>query len=153
MKLFWLSIVTGLLALIFLLAGLYTWTHPQIVIHWSVPASTGIFGFNIYRTQDINQEFARINTEMLEASDVLSGNLQYHYLDKKSPTGKYSYYLVEEIRSNGAIQRSAPIEVRVGGTARVLLIIGAIGTGISISLLFVGQTKQSFSVFIAQRIS
>jgi hypothetical protein len=153
LKPFWLSIVTALMAFVFLLAGLYTWTHPQIVIHWSAPASTGIIGFNLYRTQDINQEFVRINPEMIEASDVLSGNPQYHYLDKKSSAGKYSYYLVEEIHANGLLQRSAPIEVMAGRTARILLIIGAMGIAISICLLFLGQTKQSFSVFKVQRIS
>lgn len=141
MKLYKFSTILGILALISLMVGIYIWFHPQIVIHWSASTNAGIMGFYIYRSQDENQAYARVNPGMIAATDDALRTSQYRYIDDEVSPGGSVYYLIEELYSSGSIQRSAPIRATAGENAIFLMALGCVGIVVSVWLFVLGQNK------------
>gem|GEM_PF-2508541 len=109
----------------------------RVTLSWVTASEINTAGFNLYRSENSDGPFARINPQLIPASpDPLHGG-RYEYSDLSIVPNRTYYYQLEDIELNGAIVRHAPISVFVPddstrgdpGTWR-----GALGTLAAITL-------------------
>lgn len=114
MKKFLLLILIYLLILSACLTGFNAWKDSQravVAIDWSTASEIDTVGFNIYRSEQSNQGFVRINAEIIPASrEPLTGG-EYSFVDPNVEPGKEYYYLLEDVAMDGQVSRNGPIEV------------------------------------------
>lgn len=77
----------------------------QVVIRWVTADEEGVFGFNLYRSQDAAQPGPRVNRELLAAT----GDGSYRYVDVEAGSGQLYYWL--EVVGPGDSQFVGPIVV------------------------------------------
>ena len=115
MKKPWLTILIILLITFACLTGYLAWRDSQqasVVLDWSTASEIDTVGFNIYRSEQIGQEYSRINAEIIPASqEPLTGG-EYSFLDTDVEPGKVYYYLLEDVSMDGQAGQNGPIEVR-----------------------------------------
>jgi hypothetical protein len=81
------------------------------VIEWTTATELNSAGFNVYRSESRVGIFAKINAQLIPASnDALVGG-NYRYEDTEVTPGKTYYYQLEEVERNGATSRFKTITV------------------------------------------
>ncbi len=79
---------------------------------WSTGTEINTAGFNIYRSDNADGPYARINSQIIATADKLAG-AQYRYEDTTVQPGKTYYYQLEDVELNGTITRHDPIKASV----------------------------------------
>jgi hypothetical protein len=111
----------------------HEFSRPTIVIEWTTSSEIDTAGYNIYRSEVNRNGDERVNPELIPAStDPLVGG-EYEFEDQTVLPGEdYRYYL-EEVETNGQINRHGPISVKAtrgGGVEIVLAVILLLLSGI-----------------------
>ena len=85
----------------------------QVALNWTTATELNTAGFNIYRAEQPDGPYSRINAQLIAANaDALSGG-KYQYVDTSVVPGKTYYYQVEDVELNGARVRHPAIAVAV----------------------------------------
>mgnify|MGYP002475842574 CR=1 FL=1 len=87
--------------------------HATVQIDWATASEIDTVGFNLYRSNDPDRGFVRVNDEIIPASqEPLTGGV-YSYTDTNVTPGDVYYYILEDVDMNGQLNRnSSPIEIR-----------------------------------------
>lgn len=86
----WLILALAIIILQFALPA-------KIEIEWETETEINTAGFNIYRSDEADGEFVRINEQIIPSqSDAVSG-ATYVFLDENVQRGKTYYYRLEDI--------------------------------------------------------
>ena len=123
--------------------AIYFITHPAVVIEWSTASELDTVGFNLYRSEDKNGDFQIVNHDLIPASnDALVGG-NYSFRDASVKAGHTYYYLVEDVDSQGAVNRNGPIQVtsETGGIPELVL-SGLLLLVASVSLYYLIRHKR-----------
>lgn len=141
------GLAAGILFLLALVLGVFAWQERQnatVLVEWSTASELNTAGFNIYRSENPEGPFSRINTDLIPASlDPLTGG-QYKYQDEPVAPGKLYYYQLEELETGGGSTRFGPISVRAsGGNGIVLLAVTAVGLLVSLGAVWVVLQRRS----------
>ena len=129
-RILWL--LCGLLALAGLALGYRTVVAPTeavVIVEWTTASEVDTAGFNLYRSEDPDGPFTRINDHLIPASpDPLLGG-SYAFTDTDVVAGHTYYYQLEDVEIDGTATRHGPIEVKAVGDGRTegLLAIALIG--------------------------
>lgn len=112
----------------------------QVSIAWATGSEVNTAGFNLYRSENAQGPYVRINSQLIPASnDVLAGG-KYQYLDSSLVPGQIYYYQLEDVALNGASVRHPAVKVAASTDAAFrggpLIMIG-LGIGL-LSLAAVG---------------
>jgi hypothetical protein len=104
-------ILAGIVLGIYVLqAGL----HPTVVVEWETASELNTAGFNIYRSDNPQGPFDKVNSDLIPASpDSLTGG-SYSYRDTQVATSGSYYYQLEDIDFNGNSTLHGPIKVEAG---------------------------------------
>ncbi len=98
--LIWLGMLWLGLAAAILIAQLIR--QPQIQVVWQTESEFETAGYNIYRSESPDGEFARINEVMIQSvPDAFAGG-EYLYEDAAIETGRTYYYRLEEVELDGS---------------------------------------------------
>ena len=122
----------GLLVLAGLALGYRAMMAPSeavVIVEWTTASEVDTAGFNLYRSEDPDGPFARINDHLIPASpDPLLGG-SYAFTDTEVVAGRTYYYQLEDVEIDGTTTRHGPIEVKAvgGGRTEGLLAIALIG--------------------------
>lgn len=81
-----------------------------VALSWASGSEVNTAGFNIYRSENKDGAYTRINAQLIPAANTVSGN-RYQYLDTTAVPGKTYYYQLEDIELNGKSTRHPPIAV------------------------------------------
>jgi hypothetical protein len=125
-------LICGLLALAGVALGYRARTGPSeavVIVEWTTASEVDTAGFNLYRGEDPNGPFTRINAHLIHASpDPLLGG-SYVFTDTDVVAGRTYYYQLEDLEFDGTSTRHGPIEVRAegGGRAEMRLAVALIG--------------------------
>jgi len=125
-------LICGLLALAGLALGyraVTASTEAVIIVEWTTASEVDTAGFNLYRSEDPDGPFTRINDHLIPASpDPLLGG-SYTFTDTDVVAGRTYYYQLEDVEIDGTTTRHGPIEVKAegGGRMGMLLAIALIG--------------------------
>ena len=81
-----------------------------VVINWITAIEADIAGFNIYRSQQENGEYSKVNESMIVAlGDATSGAI-YNYVDNPEQPGDY-YYKLQSVSLDGNTSFHGPVFV------------------------------------------
>jgi hypothetical protein len=131
--LYWLLWV---LILVAGLAGIYlicqSQTEGTVKVEWSTASEIDSAGFNIYRSENLEGPYEKINTELIPASgDALTGR-DYSFIDTNARRGKKYYYELEEVEFNGFASRYDPVQVSDSNTGTIEIIEYVLAGGVVI---------------------
>jgi hypothetical protein len=109
-----LFILISLFILGTFLSGYLAWRdsgRATINLEWTTASEIDTIGFYIYRSENPDQGYVRVNLEVIpSAQDSLTGS-EYSYIDTEVTPGVVYYYQLENVNMDGKAARSSPIEV------------------------------------------
>ena len=97
------------------LTGYLAWQDSRravVVIDWTTASEIDTVGFNIYRSEQRDQDFTRINEEIIAASQEPFTGGEYSFQDYDVRPGRVYYYLLEDVSMDGLVSQNGPIEVK-----------------------------------------
>jgi hypothetical protein len=122
--------LSGVALLAALILGYLAWRDSRtasVVVEWSTASELNTAGFNLYRSENPDGPFAKINDDLIPASpDPLTGG-SYSYTDKNVSTGQTYYYQLEDVEISGGANRTedtVKVKASGGGLMEFLLAIG-----------------------------
>ena len=128
----------GILAII-----LNSTTPRSVTVEWSTASELNTAGFNLYRSQNKDGPFTRINTELIPASpDPLVGG-SYVFTDTGLTAGWTYYYQLEEVDTNGAASPQGVVAVTTASSpSPAVLALAAGGVALLVALTWlIGHRK------------
>lgn len=109
------QILSGILLIAGIALGLLAWVNgPQakITINWKTASEVDAAGFNIYRSQNPDGPFTRLNRQLIPASgDPLVGG-DYSYVDQSVDAGRSYYYRLEDVDLTGSTTSQGVTQVK-----------------------------------------
>jgi len=116
----------------------------RVVVEWTTASEINTSGFNLYRSEQADGPYIKINTQLIPAStDPLVGG-KYRYEDTGVTSGRTYYYQLEDVELDGASTRHGPIVVTASSAWGLddftgkLLVLGAgvlvVVTGVLLAL-------------------
>jgi len=114
-------------------------TDAVVTVEWTTASELDTAGFNVYRAENPEGPFVRVNDHLIPASpDPLIGG-SYTFTDTDVVAGHIYYYQLEDVETGGATTRHGPVEVMAEGGRRVEMLLAAMLMGIAtLGLAFVG---------------
>ncbi len=102
-----------------------------VVVEWTTANEVNTAGFNLYRSDNPDGPYVRINSHLIPASsDPLAGG-QYQYQDAAVQPGRTYYYQLEDVEHSGATTRHGPIRVTASGANATLTLGLAAGAALA----------------------
>ena len=110
-------IIIPFFILLVILAGLgyLVWSgsrQASILVEWSTATELDTAGFNLYRGENPEGPFVKVNTAIIPASSGPLTGSDYSYLDENVRPERTYYYELEEIAVGGRTSRFGPISVK-----------------------------------------
>lgn len=109
-----LVLFSALMIVIGLALGVYAWRDFQkvaILVEWSTASELSTVGFNIYRSENKDGPYAKVNQALIPASTDPLGGGDYSYRDTTVTAGITYFYQLEDVDSNGNNEKYGPIQV------------------------------------------
>lgn len=121
-----LAIFSVLMIAAGIVLGAYAWQEYRqvaILVEWSTASELSTVGFNLYRSDERDGRYEKVNSALIPASpDPLAGG-DYSYRDTSVAANDTYFYMLEDVDSSGAAERYGPIEVKAqrGGQIELAL--------------------------------
>ena len=80
----------------------------KVIIQWSTEAEIDNAGFNIYRAESADGDYAKINASMIPANGTSTEGASYEFIDTDVKNRKTYYYKLEDIDLNGQSTMHGP---------------------------------------------
>jgi hypothetical protein len=118
-----LSFIGLLAGILILFQALRLYLNPSISIEWSTASEFEVAGFNIFRAENANGPFVKINETLISPSDDPLTGGDYVYVDTNVESGARYYYQLQEIEHSGTVAAHGPIDAKAtrGGIAEAIL--------------------------------
>jgi len=84
---------------------------------WEVESQIENLGWNLYRSETKDDEFVRINAEVIQGDGTTDISKKYKFVDKDTQKGKSYFYYLECISFEGQTNKSNIIEVSLANTS------------------------------------
>jgi len=94
--------------------------NHAVTLLWLTASEINNAGFNLYRADDQNGTYERINADIIPAQGSSTQGESYTFVDKKLQNRKTYYYKLEDIDLNGTSTFHGP----VSATPRLIYVIG-----------------------------
>ena len=92
-----------------------------VIVEWTTESEVNLAGFNLYRSDDPEGPYIKVNDALIPASpDPVTGG-SYVYTDTAVTAGVTYYYKLEDVELDGSSTMHGPIEVAAqadGGVTR-----------------------------------
>lgn len=83
-----------------------------VTVEWTTATETQTAGFNVYRADQPEGSFLKVNPKLIPgASDPLRGG-QYRFRDESADSSRTYYYKLEEVEFDGGTNWYGPVVVR-----------------------------------------
>ena len=95
-----------------------------IILQWETEAESSNLGFYLYRSEERDGEYVRVNQGMIKGAGTSGAVNQYRYIDEDiNPRAKVYFYYLEDIDFAGNSNKSKIIEVRRGIEEKMQVVI------------------------------
>jgi hypothetical protein len=126
-----LIIFSASMILMGLALGAYAWRDFQkvaILVEWSTASELSTVGFNIYRSENKDGPYEKVNQALIPASTDPLGGGDYSFRDTSVTAGNTYFYQLEDVDASGSQERYGPIQVvaQRGGVVELVLASGLI---------------------------
>lgn len=122
-SLFAILVILGGLALV--VYGVILYRSPSILIEWQTATEIDTIGFNLYRADQIEGPYQKLNASLIPAADDPLRGGSYHYVDANLMPNRIYYYQLEDVDIQGKTTRQEPISVQAHPQGVLELIVGA----------------------------
>ncbi|MBN1998151.1 T9SS type A sorting domain-containing protein [candidate division KSB1 bacterium] len=95
--------------------------YNAVELTWTTESETENAGFNIYRTQDGNENFQKINKQLIPGAGNTTAVQKYSYRDTDIEPGKNYFYKVSDVSYDGIEKMSDPVSIRTAEPAEYRL--------------------------------
>lgn len=115
----------------------------EIGLKWTTASEIKTAGFNVYRSEQPQGPFRRMNRFLIPAAgSALLGNT-YTFLDSTVEPGREYYYQLEDVELDGASTRHETFAAASRSSKRILeLAFGGIGSAIALALISLRTYKR-----------
>ncbi len=76
----------------------------KVVIRWTTESELDNAGFNIYRSEDRNGEFTKVNDQLIQGKGTTAERSTYKWVDTSAKPGAVYYYQIEDVSFAGERQ-------------------------------------------------
>lgn len=117
------------ISLLMMIDGIGTYFQAYVDIHilWNTGTAMQLMGYNLYRSNDIDGTYIRVNASMIPIPDDLFLSTEIAYSDRAEiPVDNNYYYKIEEIYLTGSRMQEEPIQIDVRRVVGSGVIIGFI---------------------------
>lgn len=73
----------------------------KVVIRWTTESELDNAGFNIYRSEDRNGEFTKVNDQLIQGKGTTAERSTYKWVDTSAKPGAVYYYQIEDVSFAG----------------------------------------------------
>jgi hypothetical protein len=85
-----------------------------VLLNWSTESELGSMGFNVFRADESNGLYKKVNTQIIHSAGNSTTRREYQYRDERLNEGnKNYYYKLEDVDINGSSRMHGPVEVFV----------------------------------------
>lgn len=84
--------------------------RSEISIAWATGSEVNTAGFNLYRSENSQGPYVRINSDLIPASNDAVAGGKYEYVDSGVMTGHTYYYQLEDVELNGTSVRHPAVQ-------------------------------------------
>jgi hypothetical protein len=81
----------------------------KVILQWSTESETDNAGFNLYRSESADGDYAKINASMIPANGTSTEGASYEFVDTAVKNRKTYYYKLEDIDINGTSTMHGPV--------------------------------------------
>ncbi len=107
-----------------LLAAWFSWLYPSVRLSWRASSGLRVLGYNVYRTELINDEIVRIN-EKLITTDIDPLEPTDFSIEDSSLKSSASYkYQIQAIYEDGSMSITEPIDASPWQRTKRLSLLG-----------------------------
>jgi len=89
-------------------------TSEAVIIKWRTESETNNLGFNLYRSENRQGKYVRVNSHLIAGAGSTDKPHTYQFVDEGITAGKTYYYYIEYISLNGTKEKSPIIEAIKG---------------------------------------
>jgi hypothetical protein len=89
-------------------------TDGAVIIKWRTESETNNLGFNLYRSENRQGKYVRVNSRLIAGAGSTDKPHTYQFVDENILAGKTYYYYIEYISLDGAKEKSPIIEAIKG---------------------------------------
>ena len=90
--------------------------NGNIVLEWSTESEKDSWGFYLWRSDNVDGSYERVNANMIDAAGNSTSRIDYSYTDQRVKAGVTYYYKLEQIDINGATTIYGPVSMTTSGT-------------------------------------
>ena len=83
----------------------------NVLLKWTTGSEVNTAGFNIYRSEQSDGPYTRINAQLIPTSQDQVAGGTYQYTDQAIAAGKTYYYQLEDVEFSGTGTRHSPVAV------------------------------------------
>lgn len=94
--------------------------NRKVTIMWTTASEIDNAGFNIYRSNEKNGSYTKINAELIPAQGSPSSSFTYQFVDSPVKNGITHWYKLEDIDRNGTATLHGPVKAKRGFFERIL---------------------------------
>ncbi len=105
-------------------------TPAAVVLEWETASEVGTLGFFIYRAENPEGPFTRLNTEPIPVQDGTLTGAKYTYRDTTTRWGHRYYYQLESLEQDGRTLRYPDMVESRAGLDWPWLVLGGTGAAL-----------------------
>jgi len=95
--------------------GVPTHAPGMVIVEWTTESEFSLAGFNVYRSDEPEGSFLRLNDTLIPASLDPVARGSYVYTDTTAIAGVTYYYKLEDVELDGNSTKHGPIELAAEG--------------------------------------
>ena len=89
----------------------------RVILEWVTESEIDNFGFNIYKSEENDNNFAKINNVIIHGAGTVFKKQFYTFEDKNIETGQTYYYKLESVDFKGKVSLFEPVSVSTTNNA------------------------------------
>jgi len=125
-KVFGLRLVWIVIMLCAIGLGVYAWIASRrtvVLVEWSTASELDTAGYNVYRSENPENDFVKINAQVIPGSNDPWVGSDYSFTDEAVVPGTTYYYLLDDVGMDGTTSRHGPVEItaKAGGKMEMAL--------------------------------
>ncbi len=131
-----------LAGLVLMFSGFFLYRSPRIIVEWQTATEIDTVGFNLYRADQADGNYEKINPTLIPSSDEPLKGGSYQYVDARVVPNRVYYYQLEDIDTQGKGTKHEPISVIAKPQGLIELASGGVMVLMGIILAVKGRQTQ-----------
>ncbi len=98
-----------------------TYGNGLVRLEWTTASETDNLGFDIYRSESLNGQYTKVNSQLIQGAGNTQTARSYSYTDQTITAGQGYFYKLADVRFDGSITMHSAISVQVPVAMNLLL--------------------------------